>query len=221
MEQTPKTNPENMSNTAFLNSISEEKIGFFPKVEATQSQGAYFKVSAIGSAYPNPSKIRILGAFIDDSMIEGWRAFNTSGMPMRKKTKDEIDLSQLGKNNFGQDEKPIKFWAFPVFVYSGKITSDRTKSPDESNVQICEIHQVGLMRELERLGNDRNWGDPRQYDISIMRTGSGNRTAYQVTPSQQQFPQEHVDAVGKAINQIDLQKLFVNEDPFLTSPNDA
>ena len=92
MEQTPKTNPQDMSSAAFLNSISEEKIGFFPKVEASQSQGAYFKVSAIGSAYSNPSKIRILGAFIDDSMIEGWRAFNTSGMPMRKKTKDEIDL---------------------------------------------------------------------------------------------------------------------------------
>ena len=209
MESTLKMDPTKMSNTEFLNSISDEKIGFFPKVEATQSQGAYLKVSAIGSAYSNPLKIRILGAFIDDSMIEGWRAFNTSGMPMRKKTKDEIDLNQLGKNNFGQDEKPIKFWAFPVFVY------------DESNVQICEIHQVGLMRELERLGNDRNWGDPRQYDISIMKTGSGNRTAYQVTPSQAQFPQEHVDAVGKAIDQIDLQKLFVNEDPFLTSPNGA
>ena len=209
MEQTQKANPQNMSNASFLNSISEEKIGFFPKVEASQSQGAYFKVSAIGSAYPNPSKIRILGAFIDDSMIEGWRAFNTSGMPIRRKNKDEIDLNELGKNAFGQDEKPIKFWAFPVFVY------------EESNVQICEIHQVGLMRELERLGNDRNWGDPRLYDISIMKTGSGNRTAYQVTPSQQQFPQDQVANVEKAINNIDLQKLFVNEDPFLTSPNDA
>ena len=198
-----------MSNASFLNSISEEKIGFFPKVEASQSQGAYFKVSAIGSAYSNPSKIRILGAFIDDSMIEGWRAFNTSGMPIRRKNKDEIDLNELGKNSFGQDEKPIKFWAFPVFVY------------DESNVQICEIHQVGLMRELERLGKDRNWGDPRLYDISIMKTGSGNRTAYQVTPSQQQFPQDQIANVEKAINNIDLQKLFVNEDPFLTSPDGA
>jgi len=209
MESTLKMDPTKMSNTEFLNSISDEKIGFFPKVEATQSQGAYLKVSAIGSAYSNPLKIRILGAFIDDSMIEGWRAFNTSGMPMRKKTKDEIDLSELGKNQFGQDEKPIKFWAFPVFVYQ------------ENNVQICEIHQKSLMSELERLGNDRNWGDPRQYDISIFKTGSANRTSYQATPSQAQFPQEHVDAVGKAINQIDLQKLFVNEDPFLTSPNGA
>ena len=209
MEQTPKTNPQDMSNTAFLNSISDEKIGFFPKVEASQSQGDYFKVSKIGSDHSNPSKIRILGAFIEDSMIVGWRAFKKDGMPTRKKTIEEIDLTELGKNQFGQDEKPIKFWAFPVFVYQ------------DNNVQICEIHQVGLMRELERLGNDRNWGDPRHYDISIMKTGSGNRTAYQVTPSQSQFPQEHVDAVGKAINQIDLQKLFVNEDPFLTSPDGA
>ena len=125
MESTLKMDPTKMSNTEFLNSISDEKIGFFPKVEATQSQGAYFKVSAIGKAYSNPSKIRILGAFIDDSMIEGWRAFNTSGMPMRKKTKDEIDLSQLGKNNFGQDEKPIRFWAFPVFVYQENNPSSR------------------------------------------------------------------------------------------------
>ena len=51
MESTLKMDPTKMSNTEFLNSISEEKIGFFPKVEATQSQGAYLKVSAIGSAY--------------------------------------------------------------------------------------------------------------------------------------------------------------------------
>ena len=216
MESTLKMDPTKMSNTQFLNSISEEKIGFFPKVEATQSQGAYLKVSAIGSAYSNPLKIRILGAFIDDSMIEGWRAFNTSGMPMRKKTKDEIDLNQLGKNAFGQQEKPIKFWAFPVFIYS-----EGFKNQDESNIQICEIHQKSLMSELERLGNDRNWGDPRHYDISIFKTGSANRTSYQATPSQSQFPQDQVESVGKAINQIDLQKLFVNEDPFLTSPNDA
>ena len=85
MEQTPKTNPQDMSNTAFLNSISEEKIGFFPKVEASQSQGDYFKVSKIGSDHSNPSKIRILGAFIEDSMIVGWRAFKKTGCQLVKK----------------------------------------------------------------------------------------------------------------------------------------
>ena len=65
MEQTPKNNPHDMSSAAFLNSISEEKIGFFPKVEATQSQGAYLKVSAIGSAYSNPLKVAFAASVRD------------------------------------------------------------------------------------------------------------------------------------------------------------
>ena len=97
MESTLKWTQRKCQILNFLTQLVTKKSVSFPKVEATQSQGAYLKVSAIGSAYPNPLKIRIPGAFIDDSMIEGWRAFNTSGMPIRKKTKDEIDLSQLRK----------------------------------------------------------------------------------------------------------------------------
>ena len=195
---------KNMSTNEFLNSISDEKVGFFPQVKAQASGGSYFKVNQIGNGLPNPSKVRLLGAFTDGSMIEGYRAF-INNKPIRRKTLEEIPIDQLGTNSFGQQEKPVLFWAFPVFVF------------DETNVQICEIHQVGLMRELERLGNNPNWGDPRLYDIDIMKTVGGNRVAYQLTPKQDSFPQEHQEATYQRLASIDLQKLFASEDPFLSS----
>ena len=101
------------------------------------------------------------------------------------------------------------FWAFPVYVF------------DETNVQVCEIHQVGLMRELERLGNNPSWGDPRLFNVSIMKTGVGSQTAYQLTPTRDSFPQEHAESAGLAADSIDLQKLFEGEDPFLSSSDSA
>ena len=196
--------PKALSTNEFLSSITEEKVGFFPQVKAQAAGGMYFKVNQIGNGLPNPSKVRLLGAFIDGTMIEGYRAF-INNKPIRRKTLQEIPINELGTNSFGQQEKPVLFWAFPVFVF------------DETNVQICEIHQVGLMRELERLGNNPNWGDPRLYDIDIMKTGGGNRVAYQLTPKQDSFPQEHQEATYQRLASIDLQKLFASEDPFLSS----
>ena len=122
-----------MSTSNFLASIQDEKVTFFPRVpESVGGGGQYLKVSKIGNGLSNPLKLRLLGAFTDGTMIEGYRAFLPSGKPIRRKTIEEIPLNELGTNAFGQQEKPVLFWAFPVFVF------------DETNVQICEIHQVGL-----------------------------------------------------------------------------
>lgn len=197
-----------MSTSNFLASIQDEKVTFFPRVpESVGGGGQYLKVSKIGNGLSNPLKLRLLGAFTDGTMIEGYRAFLPSGKPIRRKTIEEIPLNELGTNAFGQQEKPVLFWAFPVFVF------------DETNVQICEIHQVGLMRELERLGSNSNWGDPRLYNIEIMKTGAGNKTAYQVTPKRDSFPEEFLEVASQGANSIDLSKLFVNEDPFINSTN--
>ena len=196
--------PKNISTNEFLSSITEEKVGFFPQVKAQAAGGMYFKVNQIGNGLPNPSKVRILGAFTDGSMIEGWRAF-INNKPIRRKKVEEIPLNELGTNQFGPQEKPVLFWAFPVFVYN------------ETNVQVCEIHQVGLMRELERLGKNPSWGDPRLFNISIMKTGAGSQTAYQLTPTRDSFPQEYAESAGLAADSIDLTKLFEGEDPFLSS----
>ena len=195
-----------MSTNEFLNSIAEEKVGFFPQVKA--QLGSYFKVNQIGQGLPNPSKVRILGAFTDGSMIEGYRAF-INNKPIRRKTLEEIPINELGTNQFGQQEKPVLFWAFPVYVF------------DETTVQVCEIHQVGLMRELERLGNNPNWGDPRLFNVSIMKTSVGSQTRYQLTPTRDSFPQEHADSAGLAADSIDLTKLFEGDDPFLSSFDSA
>ena len=41
----------------------------------------------------------------------------------------------------------------------------------ESRIQILELTQAGLKRELVTLAKDEEWGDPRKYDISITKSG--------------------------------------------------
>ena len=209
MEQTPKSNPENMSNTAFLNSISEEKVGFTPPRETKQTGGKYLRASLIGDGYSNPLKLRLLGTFMDGKMIAGWRAFRKSGTPNRKRKLNEIDLTELGTNNFGKKEEPVEFWAVPVYVF------------DDQTVQIFEIHQQGIMNGLEKLGNDRSWGDFKHYNITIQKSGAGNRTAYTVNAIQEDFPQDQQNFVYESIQNIDMEKLFVGEEPFLRSDENA
>ena len=77
------------------------------------------------------------------------------------------------------------------------------------------------MNGLEKLGNDRSWGDFKHYNITIQKSGAGNRTAYTVNAIQEDFPQDQQNFVYESIQNIDMEKLFVGEEPFLRSDENA
>ncbi len=50
----------------------------------------------------------------------------------------------------------------------------------EKKVQLWNISQVSVMRELKRLSKDEDFWDPREYDIKITKVVSSSKTEYKV-----------------------------------------
>ena len=102
-------------------------------------------------------------------------------------------------------EKPREFFAFLVWNY------------EEACVQILELTQAGLKTELVTLAEDKEWGDPRKYDIAIIRNGEGIETSYVMTPK----PHKKLDATAVGMvkaTPVNLEALYDGGDPFDDAP---
>ena len=195
----------------FMEELSKSKVEHLPPLdESPMGKANYFQINKIGDAIqdiPNPSRIRVLGSFDSGSIIAGYRAFLMNGKPMRAKSPENFDPDMLGQNDFGQDEKPRQFWAFPIWNYH---TGD---------VQICELHQKKVMNQLKSWVDSPAWGDLRGYDVNVSKSGSGKNTAYSVTPIEiAPFPTEHQERAKTLLAVLKLEALFSNGDPFEEVP---
>jgi hypothetical protein len=98
--------------------------------------------------------------------------------------------------------KPVRhFWAFIVWNYN------------EEQIQILEITQATIKKQLEALTKDADWGAPYFYDIKIMKSGEGLKTEYTVNP----LPHKPLnDYIKKMFEEKPcfLDALFDNADPF-------
>ena len=93
------------------------------------------------------------------------------------------------------------FWAFVVYNYESK------------NIQILELTQKGIMKTMQSYIKNPKWCNPREYDFIVTRTGSGMDTEYAITVNPKApLDQTIVDKFLKM--KIDLEALFINEDPF-------
>lgn len=131
------------------------------------------------------------------SAITGYEYFNTSNKPVRSKKAPEVVPSDI------KEKGRVKhFWAFVVWNYQ------------EKKIQILEITQVTIMNAISSLISNPKWGNPKNYDIAVTKTGEGLETEYSVQgePPISEPEQEIVDAYIPV--KIELEKLFVNEDPF-------
>jgi len=102
-------------------------------------------------------------------------------------------------------EKPREFFAFLVWNY------------EEACVQILELTQAGLKTELVTLAEDKEWGDPRKYDIAIIRNGEGIETSYVMTPKPHKKLPAAAVAMVKATT-VNLEALYDGGDPFDDAP---
>lgn len=50
----------------------------------------------------------------------------------------------------------------------------------EKKVQLWNVSQVSIMKELKRLSKDEDFGDPREYDIKVTKVVSSSKTEYKV-----------------------------------------
>jgi len=102
-------------------------------------------------------------------------------------------------------EKPREFFAFLIWNY------------EEACVQILELTQAGLKSELITLAEDKEWGDPRKYDVAVIRNGEGIETSYVMTPK----PHKKLDATAVAMikaTTVHLEALYDGGDPFDDAP---
>lgn len=111
--------------------------------------------------------------------------------PHRVKTEDGAPPAFL---------KPKHFWAATVYDYSTK------------SVKILEITQKTILNAILNLCGNKSWGNPKNYDISIVKEGDGLDTEYSVMPEPNmvQLPPDVLEEAAK----INLEKLFSGEDPF-------
>ena len=98
--------------------------------------------------------------------------------------------------------KPVRyFWAFIVH------------NVIEDQVQIMQITQNTIIKSIESLCNDADWGNPYHYDIKIKKSGKGMETQYVTSPVPHKPVDEHVIDLFNS-KPCNLDALFTSEDPF-------
>ena len=136
------------------------------------------------------NKFRVIGKPIMG--FEWWEENSDGRKPFRVKTFEEAVKSGT---------EPIKhFWAFAVYNYGAKA------------VQVLQITQKTIMRAIEGLQADEDWGSPENYDLVINRTGEGLETEYTVQPKPASKISKEIKEIYEK-SDIDLEKLFDGEYP--------
>lgn len=130
------------------------------------------------------------------SAIVGYEYFNRENKPIRSKVPfDELpeDIKKDGRINH--------FWAFVVWNYN------------EKKVQVLELTQKGIMKTMQAYIKNPKWGNPREYDFIVNRTGNGLDTEYAVTVNPKSVMDEMMVA-GLKNTKVNLDNLFEGKDPF-------
>lgn len=146
------------------------------------------------------NKYRILSDIIVG--WEGWKdkkPFRHEGAECKIKD-SEVDLNQNGKPNINY------FWAMVVWNYG------------EERIQVLTLTQKTIMSALFELEKNVDWGDLKNYDVSITKKKEGDRTSYSVLGIP---PKEVAKEISEAYESTDvkLEKLFeggypMNEEAF-------
>ena len=122
--------------------------------------------------------------------------------PKRVRTAGEVPTAV--KNATDDQDKAKHFWAFTVYNYTTK------------TIQVLELKQQTIMRAIEAFVNNAKWGDPKKYDIIIVKVKTGTRdrdVEYNVIPE----PPTPLDAgIAELAKQIpvNLTALYKGDDPF-------
>lgn len=158
---------------------------------------------ATGSAYmkwqEGDNKFRVLS-----EPIVGWIYFTNENKPKRSEYYPE-NFHDSKRNPDGSPSFPKEFCTFIVWNYGTK------------QVEILEITQKTIRKQLEKIAQDEDYGDIKGYDVTVNREGEGLETSYQVTPKP---PKQADEAILEAYSKsnINLKALYDAEDPF-TAPN--
>lgn len=109
-------------------------------------------------------KLRILPSGLDDrNCITGFEYFEDGEDGKPRPMRSVVTMKHLEEKHF---------WAFKVYNYNIGL------------VQLCSLKQKWLMKSLEDIFSNEDYGDPLGYDITISRSGKTMAdTKYSLIPS--------------------------------------
>jgi hypothetical protein len=165
--------------------MTKEKGGFLPE-GYKEPEGNYMKFNE------GENTFRVLS-----SAVTGYEYWNKDTKPVRSKTPWKTTPKDIQTDNKSGKPTPIKhFWVFMVWSYRAE------------KAQMLEVTQKGIMSSMKAYIANKQWGDPKGYDFTVTRTGSGIDTEY-VTMANPHSP------APEATYDVDLEQIFVVDgDPF-------
>ena len=172
-------------------------MGFLDNIVASPSGGS-------GGSYmkfiQGENKLRIVGGSDTDppGFIQGMIGWTTDDDNKRKPHRWKIG-EDVPKVTFS--DKPKEFFTFVVWNYA------------EEALQVMELTQAGLKEKILELAKDEDWGDPRKYDISIIRNGEGIETSYVLTPKPHKKRSDEINEAVASMK-VNLNALYEGGDPF-------
>lgn len=144
------------------------------------------------------NQFRIVGSFEDGTNIQGMLGWGEDEEGKRKPFRWKV--GEEAPRKFA--ENPKQFFALLVWNY------------DEECIQVLELPQAKLRTEIVTLAKDEDWGDPRKYDLKIVRNGEGLETSYAMTPSPHKKRSDEINEAVKS-TVVDMSALYRGEDPFI------
>lgn len=157
--------------------------------------GNYFKLQQ------GKNKVRIL-----TSPITGWCYWVVDEAGKARPMRVPELLADMPPNiridEKGKPEDPKHFWAMAVWNFS------------TGTLQVWEVTQKTIQRSLVAIAMDEDWGDPRNCNLTIDRSGEGLDTTYSVLPSpiKNSDPNEKIEQ-ALVSNPVQLERLYEGGNP--------
>lgn len=168
-------------------------------------------MSFLPKGYQVPEKPK---KYIKPSDLEGtnnkFRALSSAIMgyvwfvdkkPTRIRMGESLPLGQIPLKKDTNDLDYAHFWSFVVWNYQAEM------------IQIMEIKQASIQKELTKYIKDEDYGDLTGYDFVLERTGTGLDTRYAVTVKPPKVVSAEI-AKEYANAEINLDALYDGADPF-------
>lgn len=104
------------------------------------------------------------------SAATGYEYWTKENKPIRSKLYPK-ETPNIQVDGEGKPRNVNHVWAFVVWDYKTK------------KVALLEITQKTIMKSIEGLINNSDWGNPKEYDITVNKVGSGLTTKYSIIPA--------------------------------------
>lgn len=141
-----------------------------------------------------------------DSAVIGWEYWsnkNVNGqvkaMPTRVLKEDSIPMDEVLEGKYGL--QLYFFWAFPVYNFN------------DHKVQILVLKQKTIRRAMQKMLDNKKWGDPKDYNFVVSKEKNGDKTEYFVSVEPKEPLDQSIIEKFQSLN-LDMQVWFRGDDPF-------